>query len=659
MKYLVFISFILCAIEYSAAGQPKTKPEQWIDSVKLEIAKAKEDTSKAKLLYKLSYMYVGINSDEGIKYGQQGFDLSEKFGWGKGMGASLDAIAQNYKHNGDYTTALKYFDSSLKVNTRYGVKRSIAANLGNIAGVYEHEGNLTKALTYEFEDLKIAEELNDVGLVASCYEGIGNIYIALHDYVKAEKFHKKAIAQFEILGDKSSIGNVLQNMGSSYYYQQKYDEAIEFTSKALDIFRNEGIKSSIMSCTGNLGNIYSAIKNYPKALELEFESLKLAENLKKETSYGGVAGEVGQCYLRIAQDTGKLIASGQYMPKSRKESLEKAIAYLKTGIQISQKTSNSIAVIEYLQSLATAQKLAGNYKDAFESLSQCKVLQDSLFSADNRINIAKQETRREAELKEKQVELNKLESVKKQNERILFGSGFILLLLVIIAVLKNAVTQRRANKQQAEALQQKEVLMKEIHHRVKNNLQVIGTLLELQVNNVTDQGAKDAMTESMTRVHSISLIHQQLYQNEHMASIELSRFTATLMEQLSAVFKKPGQNITFINEIPELFLDIDTGVPIGLILNELITNSFKYAFAGNDGARIEVRISHTGKSYEMAYRDSGPGLPADIDPDKSKSLGLRLIRSLSRQAGGRFVYNRQGKVFFITFKDALERKNAD
>jgi len=203
------------------------------------------------------------------------------------------------------------------------------------------------------------------------------------------------------------------------------------------------------------------------------------------------------------------------------------------------------------------------------------------------------------------------------------------------------------------SLRQKDILMREIHHRVKNNLQVISTLLELQLAEIKDDNARKALQESQTRVRSIALIHQELYQTENIVTIEISDFVKDLFDQLTNIYNKKSQDITLHNHIEPTFLDIDTAIPLGLILNELMTNSYKYAFGQYRGS-VDIELHKEPDYYILSYGDSGPGLPPEYDFRKSKSLGLSVIHSLSRQLGGYFEY--KDHRFIIHFKDEAGRK---
>ncbi len=216
--------------------------------------------------------------------------------------------------------------------------------------------------------------------------------------------------------------------------------------------------------------------------------------------------------------------------------------------------------------------------------------------------------------------------------------------------LEKVVTERTSELKKSLEMQQ--ALLKEVHHRVKNNLQVVSGLLELQSDRITDEKAKDAITEGQNRVRSIALIHQKLYQHENYSSFEMNDFVNELYQQIQEVYLKPGQEVGTEFIIGETYLDIDTAVPLGLILNELFTNAFKYALKQDNGKlKVELKILSPAE-YRLTFYDNGPGLPAGLNISQATTLGLKLIYGLSQQLGGEANYHYEnGGVFTIHFKD--------
>lgn len=203
-----------------------------------------------------------------------------------------------------------------------------------------------------------------------------------------------------------------------------------------------------------------------------------------------------------------------------------------------------------------------------------------------------------------------------------------------------------------QSLAEKEILIKEIHHRVKNNLQTISNMLLLQSAATTDETARNAVKESQSRVQSIALVHQKLYRTEGVETIEMRAFVAELTLQVSALYNRTDLNITTELEIPESFMLMDKAIPVGLIINELLTNSFKYAFPNQADGKIRICMEFKdAQPVYLSYFDSGVGLPVDKIQDSPTSLGLKIIHILSRQLGWYMAYRfAEGALFEFTPK---------
>jgi two-component sensor histidine kinase/ligand-binding sensor domain-containing protein len=220
--------------------------------------------------------------------------------------------------------------------------------------------------------------------------------------------------------------------------------------------------------------------------------------------------------------------------------------------------------------------------------------------------------------------------------------------------LVKTVDQR--TEQLRESLNEKEVLLKEIHHRVKNNLEVISSLLMLQKNNITDEKAKAALAEGQSRVQSIALIHHKLYRTDDLASVEMKGFAKDLFKQVADVYNKPGGKIRFDTSETEMTVDTDSAVPLGLILNELFTNAFKYAVAPEKENIFSLQLTELliadETHYKLVFRDNGKGMPADFNIEQTTSLGMKVIQLLTKQLGGSLKhYNDNGAVFEIGFSN--------
>ncbi len=340
--------------------------------------------------------------------------------------------------------------------------------------------------------------------------------------------------------------------------------------------------------------------------------------------------------------------------KRNKKQLDSAIYFYKQSSVIADSVKYEKTLLENTRIISELYQEKGDYKNALLYYQQY---------ANANFKIEKEKSERS--LKEHDLEsdiLGKQKDLEKEHTKRNFLIGGMALLAGVIGfifyILKR---QRRLNTLLNKSNGDKEVLLKEIHHRVKNNLTVISSLLELQSDNATDERSRSTLLEGTNRVRSIALIHQRLYQHEDFAAIELRGFIDDLFKQIASVLKAQEQEVVLHNDTHITQLDIDTAVPLGLIMNELMTNSFKYAFAlGKPGEmHVSLNIPRAGE-YELVYKDNGPGLPVGFDFKKTDSLGLRLIRRLAMQLSGsaRFEKADGFATFTITFKN-LESRNQE
>ncbi|MEO8512414.1 MAG: PAS domain S-box protein [Ignavibacteria bacterium] len=215
------------------------------------------------------------------------------------------------------------------------------------------------------------------------------------------------------------------------------------------------------------------------------------------------------------------------------------------------------------------------------------------------------------------------------------------------------VTERKLTEQKiSRSLKEKELLLKEIHHRVKNNLQVVSSLLKLQSGYVKDENSLDILIDSQNRVRSMALVHQKLYQSKDFTEIDFSEYMQQLSQHLFNVFKSKSHDLEILINSADVSLSIDLAIPCGLILNELISNSLKYAFPEGRKGKINVALNCSNdREYEIIISDDGIGFPKEIDYKQTKSLGLQLVNTLVGQIDGTIVMeNHVGTTFRIKFE---------
>lgn len=296
---------------------------------------------------------------------------------------------------------------------------------------------------------------------------------------------------------------------------------------------------------------------------------------------------------------------------------------------------------------AAAERMFGYTADEISGESVGRLLSAEVRGHDERPNVRLDESigsRREAEGRRKDgsffpVELNVGE--------VNFAERRIFTLIL------RDITERRREEDKVKAsLREKEILLKEIHHRVKNNLQIISSLLNLQSAHIRDPRALEVFKEGQGRVRSMALIHEKLYQSEDLARVDFSEYISNLAAYLFRSYEVHAGAVALNVEAEDVLLGVDTAIPCGLIINELVSNSLKHAFPGGGGGSINIRLRPADhERLTLTVADDGVGLPDGFDARRTSSLGLQLVNTLARQLGGEVLVGcGAGVEFSITFR---------
>lgn len=396
-------------------------------------------------------------------------------------------------------------------------------------------------------------------------------------------------------------------LGEAFYYKAAFDSAAHYHRKAANWLNQNGFESAAASVLLNLSNCELELGQLDAALEHALEGLH-----------------------RVQAD------SNYYMQRFAHE----------TCYQV--------------------YKALGQPEQSLLHHEQFKHLNDSITDVERLVKIndleAKAELRQtEQELAHKETELALSEEVSaaKNNILLAIGLGVLLLLALVLVLLRTNQQRKRSNVQLLEQreviqknLQEKEVLIREVHHRVKNNLQVVEGMLHLQARRMKDPRLDVALQDARDRIASMAKVHELFYQGEALVDIPFSDYITALSKDISSFYQ--GSNITIrlvMNAASDRF-NIDQTIPLGIIASELVSNAYKHAFHGGAGGSVVIELNTLPDGrYELAVADTGTGLPADFDPGKSKSMGLSLVRSLARQLQGKFVFsNQNGARFAVQFQ---------
>ncbi len=222
-----------------------------------------------------------------------------------------------------------------------------------------------------------------------------------------------------------------------------------------------------------------------------------------------------------------------------------------------------------------------------------------------------------------------------------------------VAVFEDITERKEYEKQLEDSIKEKEVLLKEVHHRVKNNMQVISSILNLQSSYVDDEVALDMLRESQDRIKSMSFVHESLYQSNKLAEVNFAEYIKNIARNLYHSYGRMEGGITMNYELQDIYMNLDTSIPCGLIINEIVSNSLKYAFLDREKGNILINFSKLSDGkLKLIISDDGIGLPENFDIENADSLGLQLVTTLTTQIGGELVIDsKKGTSFSIVFKE--------
>ena len=212
----------------------------------------------------------------------------------------------------------------------------------------------------------------------------------------------------------------------------------------------------------------------------------------------------------------------------------------------------------------------------------------------------------------------------------------------VMAIIRDVTERRLSERQVRESLREKEVLLKEIHHRVKNNMQVISSLIALQGEQPGGAEHREVFNDIKNRVRTMALVHETLYRSENLAMIRLRDYIGSLRGHIESSYLVGGEGVTITGRVDDISIDIDRAIPVGLIINELLTNALKYAFPGGRKGEIVLECVKEGDKIRLSVSDNGVGLPPGIDLSRSDTLGLKIVNALATQLAGTITVVREG-----------------
>ena len=561
--------------------------------------------------------------------------------------------SQIYYDLGDY-------DKSVAIaNDLYSVKDSL--DLKTKRFMLDLIDNNYSQLQLYGKQVEIRQEKRDLGFSENItfydiYSNLGLHRKAMEDYIMDMKKtidnsdlyslaeYNSNVGRYLLLDKSSSVA--LSNFKKAKGYIDVYLNDVTQVKTEKELQDAKLLKGII---EGNIGKAYLQLKQFEEALPYLENSIGLI----KENNIGQYSEDVVENSLALADCHLQL------------ENFQKAKDILSEAL-------NPIKiehVIKKNRLLAAYYDKIEDYKNASFYLKKNVRIADSININDSSLKKQQLSTvaKYEIENSKRMIDAQKLEMERARNEmqakdeqiNLVFISLIFTLLGfagLVYAYLKSIKNQRLIAEQKyiiENSLVEKDSLLKEIHHRVKNNLQMVSSLLSLQTKNTRSKAAIEALEEGKSRVKAMALIHQKLYQNDDLSVIEMQGYIESLVNSVQSVFKKGGHSINITIDAEGVELDIDRAIPFGLILNELVSNSFKYAFPDDDAdGKIYIHLRKNGDQGFFEYTDNGIGLDEESEERANSSMGIRLMKRLVNQLQSTLNIDKttDGVRFWFNFK---------
>lgn len=533
---------------------------------------------------------------------------------------------------------------SIKYNNLFNEYTMMGLNL-RIQGKYK------EALSYALIAEKTAdtEEVNQLWL-GILYNLIGTIYSELKYHDKSIEYYKKAIKKAQETNDTEGVDAIKINTARGLLNRGKATQALDILNSGTKYYPGKDCNVEYLSL---YTLTYSHIKQYNKARPYYEQLLKCVGSKHKNHI------EQEKTYYAIIY---YLLHTGQ---------ADKTYPYIEELRKLAKSNKDLYNLAELEEAHFQSDSATGNYLGAIGHLQTYKQLNDSLFNINSTRQFANLQLKYETDKKDKNIKLLKqkgvLQTERLQHEvtiRYVFIASLVILFIILGLLYSRYCTKQRNNKvleaKQEEInrknivlqhlVEEKEWLIKEIHHRVKNNLQIVISLLNTQSAYLENEDAIMAIQNSQHRMQAMSLIHQKLYQTENLATIDMSWYIYELVNYLKESFDH-DRKIKFELDTDRADFDVAQAVPLGLILNEAISNAIKYAFPAREKGKVKISLKNMGnENYSLAIADDGVGVPEGFEEQERESLGMNLMMGLTGQLDGEFkLESNNGLTIIITF----------
>ncbi|WP_395058835.1 histidine kinase dimerization/phosphoacceptor domain -containing protein, partial [Flavobacterium sp.] len=552
----------------------------------------------------------------------------------------------------------------------------------SLTGYLTYCGNYTATKELLAANLKIAQAQKNNKNLTKIYQQYSKLYNYLCQYKEALFYAKKSLI---LESDSSKRAGIYYNIAVLYTNLENYPLALSYIDKSLELSDSDAMK-----CNRSVQkiDILILVKRYSQALAIGLDNKKFFENKNiKDMSALGNDFSIATCYYHLKKyDLAEVIinklfaevnlpndfqisinnlASSIYLETNKKK---EAKIYIDTAISLLQPEDNFETKLKLYITKYKVEQALGNFETALLYNIKQTEIKDAKSERRNKYKLDELQVgfnvaAKDINIKELKIaQLQKTVENKKQQENLLYVS--VALLLALLSTFfyvrnnraiknKNKIIELTNIKLENEklltqkSLVEKETLLKEIHHRVKNNMQLVMSLLNIQAQEANNN-ISDFVAVSQSRILSMSLIHENLYQTDNLSQVDFKKYVENLTNSILNAYSNVNTTITLKLEIEPVYFDIQKAIPLGLIINELVNNAYKHAFINNQKGLITLQLIRKNEKYELVVSDNGIGIQKK--ENAKKTLGLELVEELVFQLDGLLkVASDKGMQYIIQF----------
>jgi len=527
------------------------------------------------------YLFYNRNSlTEALQSFRQAELLFEKSGSNTEHAECLNNSAVILNTLGNNVEAINSYHKSISLYEKLDDIEGKAYAFNNVSRIYRQQGSFGQAMEYINQSLHISEVLNNKNLESLSLNSKAGLLKVTGDTIGAIAAYQKALSIRKELLDSVGIASVLNNIGSIFKGQKKYDLALNYFYHAKDIASLKGFKAGIGHTNNNIGEVYFKLKKYSDAEENGRSALKIAKEID---------------LLSLKRQSAELLMDIYQATERWKEAFE-------------------------------MQELVLDAKDLLVNQETKQIAQRESM----RYEFEKERALDKKE-EEQHIQLQKEKSERQQIYYVSIGLIALLLLVLLFFVINRLRSAKEQNKLILKQSNERKLLLQEVHHRVKNNFQIVSSLLRLQSYSIDDDSLRNSFEEAVSRINSMAIVHDIIYRQETFSAIDSKEYLEKLIKTLQKTSGDPNIDIVIRADRPKL--KIETLIHLGIALNELVINSFKYAFNDIDEKpKIQITLNEVSKQrFELIYQDNGIGLNKELS---KSSFGMELVETLIEHLDG-------------------------